>query len=520
MPGFFLARIRKFSLKIIARVKLDPSERLYVTMFNAWLQSTEVPEKPTKTQSVLFQIPVDYYYACLFLSAKLNFRKTKAVNFFGLWHYNIVLTPRDENFQILRRWGRHLFNLLDRLKWTKIHDIPKFEETFSLAVGFFDRLRNWATAYTLWKSLISKQDVLNINHKGTYCGDLIYDTYLRYRVQPTVDIDDPYLCYVIRQCLNAQTASRNFFNRHGIDVFISSYASYVQHGIPIREALQQGIYVYTAGSFSQYFKKLSLTDTTHTPAHWLYREMFSEIPDKNKARAAAKTELERRFNGSLDRATAFMKGSAFAANDIAMPQGIDGVLFLHDFFDNPHCYRDLLFEDFWEWTVFTIEVIRRHKLNIAVKPHPNQLPESIMVVTALKNLFPDIHWLDTRISNGTIFKSGIRCGISVFGTVLHELAYHGIPALAAGDHPHIAFDIAITPKTRDEYEQCLINYKMLTLPDNAKEQVLNFYYMHIIHNKEEPDISIDDYDFRKIARQNVSLSLEKFATECSVYSTS
>jgi hypothetical protein len=501
--------------KVLKRLKLNPSEIFFLKTIGAFIRASNLfkSSRDVNSRRVLIQIPADYYYMALFFSAKVNLAKDNPTHFFGLWHYNIVLSPIDESLQWMRHWGRALFNLIDRYKWTKLHNVPIFEGTFSLSVGMIDALRNRWRAYNLWRSLKTKQDVLNIRFDGTVYGDLIYDTYLRFRVQPTVELTDWYLYDIIRKCLDAQVASRKFLLQRKIDLFLSSYASYVQHGVPVREALKLGIKVYTAGTLLPRFKQLSLSDTSHTPAHWLYQEEFRCIENSDAARAEAKFQLESRFKGGRDLATVYMKDSAFSSNDIPMPSGIDGVIFLHDFFDNPHCYRYLLFEDYWEWIIFTFSIIRQHRLNIAVKAHPNELPESARVVAQLKKLFPDIQWLDKKISNKTIFKSGIKCGISVCGTVIHELAYHGIAALAAGDHPHIAFDIAITPKSKQEYEQCLINYRQLTPPGNAKEQVLEFYYMHVIAKHKEPYIMIDDYDFRRISQHNEIGSLERFAIE-------
>ena len=119
-----------------------------------------------------------------------------------------------------------------------------------------------------------------------------------------------------------------------------------------------------------------------------------------------------------------------------------------------------------------------------MKPHPNQLPESREVVASLQKQYPGVLWLPPSLSNRTIFASGIRCGVSVYGTILHELAYHGIAALAAGDHPHTDFHIAITPASVEEYTRLLLNYRELNLAPNVQDEVLAFYYMHNLHNME------------------------------------
>lgn len=456
---------------------------------------------------VIVQMPSDYFCLCLFWVATSQMYEDRKL--LGLWPSNILSSPRHERFQDLKRIIRRIFNWIDYSKWRRLYRTLGVSSFFSLEVGLIDAARNWRVANRLWRNLRSKEDLLALVLNGTHCGDLIYDTYLRFRVQPSVDVKDPYLRTVIAQALNAQVTIRKLLAERPVDVFLTSYSSYVQHGIPAREALQAGVNVYTAGNLSQYFKKLEINDTLHTATHWRYKTQFNVLVAPDVAKAAAREQLDNRFRGAIDSATLYMKTSAYAANDMSMPEGVEGVVFLHDFFDSPHCYRSMLFPDFLEWTKFTLKIIESENLAIAIKPHPNQLPESLLVVEQLKKLFPRVKWIDSKISNLTIFRSGIRCGISVYGTILHELAYHGIPALAAGDHPHVAFDIAKTPVTVEEYRQCLINFRSLQLPDNAKDEVLAFYYMHNIYDKEDLPIDFGQMNLRSLDPSS-SVALPRF----------
>jgi len=109
-----------------------------------------------------------------------------------------------------------------------------------------------------------------------------------------------------------------------------------------------------------------------------------------------------------------------------------------------------------------------------------------------------VRWLPQTLSNRTIFASGIRCGVSVYGTILHELAYHGIAALAAGDHPHTDFRIATTPVSVDEYTQLLLNYRDLQLDPDVKNEVLAFYYMHNLYENEGLDLNLEGKSLREV----------------------
>lgn len=503
--------------KLLKRFFLDSSEKHFLSTANLFYK-TNFPNSICSgchNLNVMFQVPSDYYYTALFFSAKLNLIKNNPAKFFGLWSNTILSSPAGESFQLLRHVLRKVLNLTDRHKWSKLQNIPEFVNTYTFSVGAFNSLSNLSKAYKIWKSLETKQDVLDIYVGSILIGDLIYDSYIRYRVCATIRIADPFLLCIIWNFLDALMASRKIFLKHDIDIYVSSYSSYLS-GIPVRVALQLNIDVHTAGSLQPQFKRLSFEDFTHVPAHWLYNSLFKNVVDKPAALAAADAILRRKFKGEEVTSTFYMKKSAYFDSSVQLPVNIDGVIFLHDFLDNPHCYRFLLFEDYIEWLSFTFELIIEHNLNIAVKPHPNQSNESSLVCIKLADKYPQITWLDSNISNKVIFDSSIRVGISAFGTVLHELAYYGIPAIAAGDHPHIAFNIVATPSTREEYAHFIINYRKLTVPSDAKEEILKFYYMHVISKQIKSSIPINDYDYREISKSNDSRALENFSIKYSM----
>lgn len=486
---------------------LDDNEKQFIKALAKLPLNADAAIK-SDSANVLLQMPNDYFYLSLFYFTmqQLELSNKKII---GLWHQNVMSAPREENLQWLRQKLRYLLSKMDKSKWRKLYATIKISSCSTLEVGFRQSLKHQQQANRIWQQLTSKQDVLDLVLNGTHCGDLIYDTYLRYRVQPTVDISDYYLRTIIAKALNAQYAIRKLISEESFDYFFTSYSSYIQHGIPVREALLANIKVYSAGNLSQHYKQLSKEDTLHVAAHWNYKQQFLTITDKARALQQAQVQLENRFGGGIDKATMYMKISAYSNNQAQLPIGVDGVVFLHDFFDSPHCYRDMLFADFWEWVNFTLAIIEENKLNIAVKPHPNQLPESSAVVEELKQKYPTVQWLDSSLSNKVIFASGIKCGISVYGTILHELAYHGIPALSAGDHPHSAFDIVIEPQTIQEYKQYLLNYKNLPITTNIKTEILKFYYMHNINCKEDLPIDWSGMDMRSL-EQNKSIALIKF----------
>ena len=505
-----MSHIARLIASAKARWRLDETEARFVR------EATPLfaPAPPSvRAKRTLVQMAPDYQCLTKFLGAIEAYGEGHA-DCVGLWHQNIMSSPRGETFEAVRRLLRRIFNRLDFAKWKWLYGAIGVRRFVDLEVGLFTAFSHFRQANRLWRGLKGKEDVLAISLNGTPCGDLIYDTYLRYRVQPTVDIADPYLRTLIAQALNAQFAIRRHLAENRFDRFHTNYSSYIQHGIPVRETLRAGVEVYACGSFSQIYKRLTIEDPLHTEAHWQYGRRLAEVADRDAARALAGAELEKRFAGAIDSATTYMKTSAYASDTGgSLPENIEGVVYLHDFFDSPHCYRYMVFPDFEAWVRFTLDTIVRENLPIAVKPHPNQLPESAVLVEKLKRDYPTITFLRPTLSNLIIFRSGIKCGVSVYGTVLGELAYHGIAALAAGDHPHIDFDIAVTANSVEDYGRKLVRFRDLKAPPDARQEMLDFYYAHQILSKEDLAVDFGVLDVKRL-EQNKSQAL---ATVMEVY---
>jgi hypothetical protein len=158
------------------------------------------------------------------------------------------------------------------------------------------------------------------------------------------------------------------------------------------------------------------------------------------------------------------------------------VVFLHDFYDSPHVYADLVFQDFWAWITFTIAVLQAEGTPFYLKPHPNQVSLSEGVLADLKLACPQARFLSARVSNVQLAQQGILCGVTVYGTVAHELAYLGVPSIACARHPHHSFGFCRTARSADEYRDLLADAaaRPMAAPE-MKRQALAFYYMHNLH---------------------------------------
>jgi len=354
-------------------------------------------------------------------------------------------------------------------------------------------MRLWATAYRLWHSLNNADDLAQLTVRDIWVGDLIIDSYIRFKPSATLNLTDVYLLVVIRQALKDLEKAFFYFRKTKPALLLTSYSTYIQHGIAARVAAQLGIKVQAFSNLQDWTTDISAAAPWHTRSGASYKQIFSALPDQEDKIELAERQLAGRLKGEIDKATSYMKVPAYgrkhelAADVCGMP-----VIFLHDFTDSIHIYRWILFHDFWTWVCFTIDTLRAHGIAFAVKPHPNQMSDMTGALDLLRVKYPDLNLLSVDISNKQLVEGGMTCAITVYGTVASEMAFMGIPTIACGDNPHISFDFCHTARSQAQYISALTSHhKLGQTPAAMRRESCAFYYMHNLHLSQEQQVLRD-----------------------------
>ncbi len=364
--------------------------------------------------------------------------------------------------------------------------------------GIAYRSSGWQSPLSQWRGkragralqhrLHQQGGLADLRIDGILVGDLVIDSYLRFRPAATVDMADPFLARLLTQMLRDVALAQAWFERARPVLYLSSYSTYIEHGVAVRVALARGIPVRVFGNFVTFGKRLNVNDPFHAPNGCNYREIAESLADPESALAQARALLESRLDGKIDHATSYMRQSAYVYSGEPVPAELRGavVVFLHDFFDSPHIYADLVFDDFWQWITCTIQTLSEAGIPFFLKPHPNQIPASVEVLKLLHAQFPMLRMLSTRITNRQLVDAGMKAGVTVYGTVGHELAYLGVPVICCARHPHHSFDFCRTARNVTEYKAML--HQPFELPLSREEmskQALQFYYAHNLHGSAE-----------------------------------
>jgi hypothetical protein len=373
---------------------------------------------------------------------------------------------------IAAQWIRAFAGIVDRVAYRSISLAHPITDVF-----------DWFRSRAVWRRAQGADDFSKLRVLGVPVGDLIIDSYLRFRPSARLDRRDPFLRRVIWQAHRDVRRARAYFHARKPSLYVTSFSTYVEHGIAVRVALQEGVRVQSFGSFVQPCKELTLSDWFHTPDTMGYRSTFRSLDRQDERLAQAEQQLRARLSGGIDTATSYMNVSAYAHGSEPLPDVAGAVVvFLHDFYDSPHAYDGLVFHDFWDWTCFTIEALRETKQKFFLKPHPNQISQSGEVLKELVATYPGLPLLSARITNVQLAEADILCGVTVYGTVAHELAYLGVPTIACAKHPHYLFEFCRTAQTVEQYRQYLqAPHDIPLAKSEMRRQALEFYYMHNLY---------------------------------------
>ena len=342
-----------------------------------------------------------------------------------------------------------------------------------------------------------KKQILDIKFQNISIGELIYDTYLRFRSQYTLNMEDSCLNDIIVYSKNMVEMWSCELDKHPVKSILLPYTSYIHWGIPVNVSLEKNIEVLTYGSFSYVLSSISKEHPYHSKNFHRYKDFFHKVENPNLKRKLAEDTLDQRLAGVIDAGTHYMKRSAFESK--ITHQFLPGsrswcVVFLHCFFDSPHIYGESLFPDFYEWLIhILLQAKELPHQDYYFKEHPNALPENKKIVQEIKDRFSEysnIIFLSEDISNKQIIEQKPSAIFTVYGTVAHEFASLGVPVIVAGENPQSNYGFIHKPESIKEFDHYIRNFSTVGLPESyRKEEIYEFFYMHFLYYSEKYDAS-------------------------------
>ena len=338
---------------------------------------------------------------------------------------------------------------------------------------------------SIWRSITTKKDVLDIMVEDIRIGDLIYDSYLAEYGEPTIRLSSNKLKKTIQYALEVFFSVKKYFNSHSVRAVVLSHEVYINYGIITRIAIDRNIPVYVAHVLTVYFlsKSTPITSIEFLKYHTEFLKFSKE--SQTKAIAEAKKRLSMKLSGLAGIDMYYSEKSAYKNKIenavLASNDKIKILIATHCFYDNPHGYQNMIFPDFYEWLCFLGEMSECTDYDWYLKTHPDYRPGTEEIIADIIMRYPKIKWLPANVSHHQLIEEGIAFALTVHGSIGHEYAALGVQVINAGQNPHIMYDFNWHAQTLDEYKQFIMNLKTLNKRIDLNE-VYEFYFMHYMNS--------------------------------------
>ena len=502
---FLINTIKRKLQDLFNVIKFDKNEFFF-------LKKNKIKKKfDNKKINIFIEIDNTYYNLCYYNNL-LNTKEFDKYNIIGIWTLSVLFTTKKIRFfETLSNFYNIIYSFFLKKKFYSLYrsiGVVEFLDIDSLT--FFNK-----------KNLFLKKkiELFSIKYRGITVGDLIYDTYIRFRSFPTLRIKDKFISLIYSKICNIYDKLEFYRKKYKPRFYLSSSTAYIHHGFPYRYFLKKKTTVIS-GRVSNSYNRLMTPNNSYSYYDFQnYKCNFQKLKNQNKKIKLSKNNLQKRFLGKnqLKNDLTYMNADPysnwacrfFPENEFKQKK-IKGVLFLMDFYDAPAVWGQNVFEDIYSWTIYSLIIIKKYKLPIAIKPHHNAkffITDTVNDVEKLKKKYSSLVWLNSKTSNKIIF-SNIEYGISSHGSILLELAYHKKKAISCGRNPAENFNFSINAKSKKHYKELLINIGKIKKNTLSSKDFYIFNYMHYLSDTNFFNIEKKFVDFKK-ENFNKSLCLKK-----------
>ena len=302
-------------------------------------------------------------------------------------------------------------------------------------------------------------------------GDLIYDTFLKIKKLPTVDINSDILKNYIFECIQVFYYWKKYFENNNVKSVITVHPTYL-YGIIMRLACQKNIPVYRAHVNSvQYIKQKNYNAGKPFGD---YPKYFNLLNTKNKIELINKSKLL--LEDILKKKVESPKLKKFEPK-IKKNEKISVLIAMHNFYDSPHVFGKLLFPDFYEWLIYLVKISKKTDYKWYLKLHPENDIKDFKFIKKIIGKKGNIEILPSDVTHKFVLKKKIQFVLTCFGTIGYEYAYLGLTVInACKFNPHQAYNFNLNPKNILEYSKIIKNLRQYLIKPPKKE-ILEFFYI-------------------------------------------
>jgi len=473
----YINKILSLKRFLNTNVLIDNDTKKYIN-FNKekWQKNNAIKKAEKNKQIVLIDLfpwfPWIHFWGYIvnFLIKKFNVE----VKFF----YFDLYQGTGNKYKFYIRKLEKIFLSFNVSKGITEYDIKRINSEYIKQKKIFKKLSN------------SKKKIINYKKNKILIGDLIYDTYLRITLRPTVDLKDPLLEEIFIRADNIFNSVSKYFIYNKVFCVIPSHVCYISYGIISRIAASKKIHVFkirseNRGNALYRLTKLSNKYLVDEPPYWNYKKIFSKFSRKQKLKnlKIGKKILQKRLSGEFDKNLPYMTTSQFKVQKKSKLKKSDKesiIIFPHCYFDNPHRYRGMIFNDFYDQVLYFLELSKKlSNYEWYYKPHPNEIQSDLNVHKDLMKHYKNVNYLSKSFNHYEILKLNPKCIITNHGTIAHEYAALKIPVINTGDNPHINYNFCLHAKSLKNLENFMNNLnKSIKKINFDKNQIYEYLFMH------------------------------------------
>ena len=421
---------------------------------------------------------IAFAYICDILSQKFD---AKVVAYPG---YQLLSSDLTQSF-------------LNKIKWEigNLLSIGSFgvHKSFGVSSIFWPKINNEINLKALkefksyHKIIKSNYDLEKYKIKNILVGDLIYDSFLKKTLLPTLDINSKEFKLFFLDCLKLFFYWENFFKKNEVKSLVLYHSVYMS-ALPSRFALVKKIPTYIVDIGKLY--SLSNKRNFNHLEYFDYKNKFKSftLTEKKKKLNQAKKILSKKFNGNLSSELYYMSKSAFGGGNkkrlLRKSNRLKILISPHAFCDSPHVFGKAFFPDFYIWLKNLGEISNKTDYDWYIKCHPDPqayFDNTVDVVKELVKQYPKIIYLKPSSTHNQIINEGIDYVLTVYGTISGEYPYLGVNAInASKNHTQADYSFTTTPRNRKEYLDLIKNLKK---PNRIKQkkEILEHHYMKYVY---------------------------------------
>jgi hypothetical protein len=393
-------------------------------------------------------------------------------------------------YDVTINWSKKMSRIESFFNRIGINNIKNIHSSFGDTVGFSNSEKYRDQAFIQRKkeeiekalAITGVDGLLELEFENVKVGDLIYDSYLRFFSKPTVEKIDEDILLTIEIGMNIFYNFKEYLNHNKVKALLTTYSSYIYHGIVVRICLEEDIAVYNLGYHNYVIQQLH----KEFPYHGIDHSLFSpEAPITDAQLEMAEERFTSRFKGTIDSATSYMRASAYtdrpvdeAVKKLFKEKKRNIILYAHDFYDSPHINRQIQFNDFYQYLKAALAALADvDDTSVFIKIHPNGMPGSKEKAIELVENFrrEHFHILDESVSNHQIIELKPDLVCTARGTIGIEMGYFGIPTVALYDNIYVNFNFVHTCYNKESYYAILRGEQMPQI-NFDKKLIYSFYY--------------------------------------------